>query len=541
MDLHLHQRRMAVFLLIVFMFGQWSCTRWQRHVLDERSLPRLVAKPRAVFLVTEGTKTAEAWRIRKPVLTQDTLSGSFERLPDLDAMDLLNADRHRDLKYHARRVILYADDGYQRDGGAGPSGAIALSRITRMEYIDVDAGATIGLSLLGLVGITALLLLIIIATKSSCPFVFSQDANGAFHLEGEVFSGAIYPQLQRHDRLPLRHLRPMDGHYRVRLSNLAREIQHTDLVRLIAVDHTPGVQILFDRHGSPHALAAPAAPMMARAHNGTDLTGTLAKMDGVAWHGDPDNATQDARETIELRFNRPTDAPMARLMVTAKNTFWLDHLFGLFLDEMGTYADRVRQRDLGRGAEELHAWAKAQRMPLSVHVLQRSGAWKEAGQFELMGPIAWRDDVLQIDLGDAPADEVVIRLSTGYLFWEIDRVALDMGTTQALMHSSLVPVKATDQDGRDVLSVLMEEDGIHLIQPDLDDMTEIVFQATPAPEGAQRSLFLHAAGHYEILRDPLPHRPSLLYLRTFEDADALPRYSRERYEDSRAYPLKVAL
>jgi hypothetical protein len=149
--------------------------------------------------------------------------------------------------------------------------------------------------------------------------------------------------------------------------------------------------------------------------------------------------------------------------------------------------------------------------------------------------------VLEIDISGAPPDEVAIRLTTGYLFWEIDRVALDMGPEQAMNRASIAPVKAVDQDGQDVLRTLLEEDGLHLTQPHLDDRTEIAFPVPELPEGLQRSLFLHAAGHYEILREPLPHRPSLIYLRTFENADALPRYSRERYHDSKEYPLKVAL
>ncbi len=537
----MQHRRMATLLLIVFLFGQYGCTRWHRRPLDERSLPRMVAKPRSMFLVTSGTTSTEVWRIRKPVLTQETLSGSFERMPDLDAMDLLNASRHRDLRSHATRVILYANSEYRHALTGNMDGAIALSDITHLEYIDVDAGATIALTLLAVVGVAALVMLIILATKSSCPFVFSQDAEGAFHLEGEVFSGAIYPQLQRHDHLPLKHLAPVNDNYRVRLSNLAREIQHTDLVRLITVDHAPGMKVLIDRDGKAHALAAMMAPNAAHAHNGKDLTATLAAADEIAWHGDPENEALDARETIDMRFSRPTNASTARLVVTAKNSFWLDHLFGLFLDELGTYADRVRQRDLGRSADELAAWAKAQQMPLSVSVQQRSGEWKEVGQFELMGPIAWRDDVLEIDISGAPSDEVVIRLTSGFLFWEIDRVELDMGPGQAMSMASITPVKALDQNGTDVLRTLLKEDGIHLTQPHLEDMTEIAFPVPELTEGLQRSLFLHAAGHYEILRDPLPHRPSLLYLRTFEDADALPRYSRERYHDSMEYPLKVAL
>ena len=95
---------------------------------------------------------------------------------------------------------------------------------------------------------------------SSCPYVYSFDGED-YTLEGEIYSGAILPVLERDDYLRLSAIRPSDDRYRVRMTNELYEIQRTNLVELIVCDHPPHTEVLFDKHGIAHTISAPTAPV----------------------------------------------------------------------------------------------------------------------------------------------------------------------------------------------------------------------------------------------------------------------------------------
>ncbi|MBK9176197.1 MAG: hypothetical protein IPM46_07650 [Flavobacteriales bacterium] len=532
--------RMATFLLIVFLFGQSGCIRYHRHPLKSSSLPRMVDYERSVYFVIHGESSNEVWHIREPAVTRDSISGIFELYPQDMATKLLTADGNREYKQQRNRLLLHAAPLIQFNLKDGTASALSLSTVREIEVIDLDAGATVGLTVLAVAGVFAAIILIILATKSSCPFIYTQGADG-FHFEGEVFSGSIYPQLQRHDRLPLHHLESVDGEYRVRVANKAHEIQHTDLLELVAVDHPPGMQVLFDREGQALTFGAPLPIRSARDRSGVDVRALLSEADDNAWLGDPQNDRPNADDGIEITFAKPIGQKTANLMVRAKNTFWVDHLYGLFLDEFGTYSDEMQALNSGKSADELRAWSRDQNLPLAVLIEDRPGHWTRVGQFELAGPMAWREDALQIDISGIQGEVVRLKLETGFMFWEIDHVALDRGPVADLTIQQIKPSSAIDQEGNDVLTPLLKEDGACLVQPALDDLTEILFTAPPLASGSERSLFLHAAGHYEILREPATHTPSLLYLRSFNDAGAFPKYSRDRWNDTRALEFRQPL
>lgn len=532
--------RVAIFLLLVFLFGQSGCVRYHRHPLKNSSLPRLIEAKRSVFYVVHGEASHEVWRIRKPVITRDSISGVFERYPHDMAKPLLVADQNREYKQQRNRVLLHATHDVRLEFMDGTTHAVPLSTVRDIESIDVDAGNTIAVTILATAGVFAAILLIILATKSSCPFIYTQGADG-YHFEGEVFSGSIYPQLQRHDRLPLHHLEAVEGFYRVHVANKALEIQHTDLLTLVSVDHPRGTRVLFDRDGRALTFGAPLPIRSAKDRSGADVVALLSEADDNAWLGDPLNDRPDADDGVEIAFAKPAGQRTANLMVRAKNTFWVDHLYGLFLDEFGTYTDEMQALNKGKSADELRAWSRDQNLPLAVLIEDRPGHWVRAGQFELAGPMAWREDALQIDLSRIEGDVVRVKLESGFMFWEIDQVVLDCGPDIDMTNLEIAPSAAADQEGNDVLQALLKEDGLYLVQPALDDLAEVRFTAPPQAIGSERSLFLHAAGHYEILREPATHTPSLLYLRGFNDAGAFPRYSRDRWNDTRALEFRQPL
>jgi hypothetical protein len=146
--------------------------------------------------------------------------------------------------------------------------------------------------------------------------------------------------------------------------------------------------------------------------------------------------------------------------------------------------------------------------------------------------MALRSDVLPIDLSGITADVVRVRLESGFMFWEIDRVGMDFSQNSTdLKVQTLNATSALDQTGADRLPELLADDNRYYTQPNIGDAATLVFPA-PAPPaaGMQRSVFVHAKGHYEIVHEAPKHRPDRQVLQErFEQPNSYPKFAREKW------------
>ncbi len=109
---------------------------------------------------------------------------------------------------------------------------LQLSKVQKIEVIQKDKGRTTGSYIVGALGYTVgaltVVAIIALATKSSCPFISAYTGN-EFVLQGEIYGGAIYPQLTRDDYMPLRMQPTVDGKLMVKISNEFYEKDFTTL------------------------------------------------------------------------------------------------------------------------------------------------------------------------------------------------------------------------------------------------------------------------------------------------------------------------
>ena len=207
-------------------------------------MPKLTEKRTRIYLITHNSVRSSIWKVEHPVLTNDSLNGKLVLLPDAIAGRILEAESGREARVERNKVLLHLDGTVVLGDTTTTWTGLALSHVTRIEAFDVDAGITIGVTILTVAACFGFVMLLVYLLKTSCPFVYSHAPSGV-HFEGEIFSGAIYPQLERHDRLPLQYIAPVKGEYRITLANMAKEIQSTDLLKLVTVDHGPGITTLF--------------------------------------------------------------------------------------------------------------------------------------------------------------------------------------------------------------------------------------------------------------------------------------------------------
>lgn len=528
-----HQVVISIFLTLLFSVYALGCQAYKWRKATAEKIVQLTGKPLDIFLVDNSMPKPRTWVMDADSMNQRQLSGVIRMMSKEESKTIRTIAGKKAEKLSQYHIIMSLKKDYAKTLTDSVYAMIPMDQVEKIEIYEYDPVASAGRTALLVVGVTAGVLitisLIAFATKGqSCPFIYAENPAGRV-FEGEIYSGATYPQLERHDWLPMPRLKPSGETYRITIANQVKEAQHTNLLELVAVDHPLKAIVLFDKYGRLHTMPDLQAPLGAVSADGQDIREQILREDSLRYLGPPDNNTPDASETLTLQFRRPPGAREAKLVVNAKNSMWMDYAHGLMVDEFGEYAGKIRENFLKKSAGDLQNWMLRQNIPLSVWLETAPGQWERADHFNLAGPMALKRDVLPLDLSKVKGEQFRVKLSTGFKFWEIDYVAMDFSPDQAVQVQTLAPVSAVDQNGADLTAALRADDGLYYDQPNTGDEAAVTFPAPPLQPGLKRSLLLHSKGHYQILREPAPGKPSPRYLKQFARKNAFPVFAREQW------------
>ena len=377
------------------------------------------------------------------------------------------------------------------------------------------------------VGALAVVFVVALLTKSSCPFIYVKDGE-KYVFRGELYPGAITPNIQRDDYLPLPGFVPSGSDYIIKVTNELKEIQYTDLLELVVLEHPLNIKVLLDQNGNTHSLSNIEAPKKAfTGRFSADLSGVL-QQDMKAILFDSEEETPTGARSLTMEFTKPAGAKQAKLFLTAKNSFWLDYSFGRFNEKFGSYYNSFQKQQLKTPAEESRQWAIDQNIPLSVYV-RTNGEWKLVERITTVGPLAFRDLVVPIDLEDLPQEKLVIRLETGFMFWEIDRAGIDFSENIKLKEVVIKPSFAVDEKGKEVTDLLKKTDRKYLIQPEVGNEVTVSFNYKAEDPTVGTTAFLKNRGYYTYIRD-YSGIPDLVELKKFKEKGRFSQFAEEQYK-----------
>lgn len=411
---------------------------------------------------------------------------------------------------------------------------ITSEKIVDIPFNKIDSiivhGTDTGHEILKVVGATAGVLVvttaIVAALKSSCPFVYSN--NGAlFAFEGELYPGAIRPTMEREDYFQLKHLKEKESVYTIKVSNELKEIQYTNSLNLIEVVHPENSQVLIDQQGGIHTVQNPVTPVEMKVGNQLSDPEILSKSDTKSVYF---NAIyeDDEFQTLKLKFNRPNNKEHAKLILTLKNSYWLDYTFGKFYEKFGSSYNEFQKKNRNQPYEKSMKWMKDQGIFLEIFVKQNED-WKLIESLNTVGPLAYRDIVVPVDLKGNTSESLEIMLRCGFMFWEVDKVAADFSENLPVIKTNLAPIRAVDQDGKEVSELLSKRDDQYLVQPNIGDQVYVIFKGNyKAKEGTKTTVFLENSGYYEYIRNYVG-TPDKLELMTFRIPGAFTSFSKNNY------------
>lgn len=403
---------------------------------------------------------------------------------------------------------------------------LPINAISKIEVYDHDIEKTIALVILGSAAVAGLVFLIILLTKESCPFIYVYNGD-SFEFTGEIYSGAIYPHLERDDYLPRPTLKPQDDEYVLKMANMVREIQYTNLTELLVINHPVDTDVLLDKHGNYYTLNDLQAPRSAFNSNQNNILSEIVYKDSLKYLGGVNEDTELTMDFIVLNFERPQNTDTAELVLRAKNSFWLDHIFGQFFELFGDNYSKWKEKQQNQTEKNQSNWALEQGIPLSVY-LEKNGEWQFMDYFNVVGPVAEKDIVMSLDISDIYSDELNVKLEYGYLFWEIDYAGLDFSPQLPVEQQVVGMSSAVDQEGLNVIQLLTQKDDEYFVMDEIGDHAILKYDAPDEIGNLKRSIFLHSSGHYEVIRNP-SGKADVSYLKSFREPGRFGQFSKEKF------------
>lgn len=413
-------------------------------------------------------------------------------------------------------------------GTIGDLVEISISDITKLEVIEKNKAKSTGVTVLTAAGIAvglyAVLIVIILLTKSSCPFISAYDGE-TYVLQGETFGGAIVPALAREDFLPLPDL-SISKDLKLMISNELKERQYTDMADLMVVAHNPDERIFIDPTGNLFKSKTFHKPTHARLNNDLDMLFPLSEVDNIFCTFN--DVTHDPINELYVKFDNPESKYPHGLLLSLKNNYWLEYVIAEFYSAFGENYSKFVAKQQKRSGDEILEWMDQQEMMLTIEAKTESG-WKEVQKIKTIGPLMNREVLIPLDDIAFSDEGLEVRLRTGFMFWELDKISLtELTPISTENRETLKPISAIDEKDQDVLSPLLANDGVYMEQPEVGNRAYLTYRFENYNPNKTYSTFLHSRGYYEPIRE-FTGKADRKFLTQFRKGGMLPTFSQQRY------------
>ena len=522
-------RSIAVFFIIIFcslIFD--SCAYYRKKTLggDQITLKELnknISKGKHFVLVTDiATWKADSVKfIDEKYLSMDLspIEGSVleDKLAYLDTISKTRVNTEN--RILQQLVIVHLHDSISLESG---NNNLAISDIDIIEVYDADIGKSLGFFFISAVGFAVIISVIIALTKSSCPFLYVYDGED-YQLAAETFGGAIYPGLERSDFVRLPMAKAEDGFYQFKIRNELKERQYINKVRLIEAKVPDHKTLNIDQNGIIHTIGIPVSPLSAVSDSQEDYTDEISNIDSTQYYFN-DGETNNS---LTLIFDKPVDVKSGKLLLKAKSTLWMDFVFGEFIELFGLYYNTFAENQKQKTKEQMGQWSKDQYLPLTVSLFD-NGEWIEIEQLQPIGPLAAaRDIVIPIDFSNIDDDNIKVKLSTGFYFWEVDYAGMDYSIDEPIETKYAAPAFVEFNSYKLIDGELILDDSLYVVQNDVGDVLDLKF-ATQFKSNTETMVFLEVSGYYTHIRD-FNTVPDFETLKTFRDPGRLSEFSKELF------------
>jgi len=378
--------------------------------------------------------------------------------------------------------------------------------ILYVKIMKTDVLATIGVTMGVIVGILAVAAAIALATKQSCPFVYSYDSQ-KYVFDAEPLGGAVTRGLQRTDLSKLDFLEEDNGKYKLLVRNEVPETQYLDEMKLVVVDHPEETEIVTNLAGELHTISNPQKPILAIDEKGNDLIRFVEENDYTFWQTKMPVLKYDSLNKLTHQltfvFPKPQHQKKARLIINAGTALWGSQMIREMLSLYGDNIDSWYEKVDNLSGKEIE---KEQMMQFIVReelyylklMVMENDIWNSQGLIFGGGPFISETKTYDLDLSNVRGDSLIIQFNPPFGFWTIDYIAVEYDEIITPDYTEIDVSQAVDMRDKDIMQIISTSNGEYQTMPEVDDYFLLEYDALPAVSRMERTYFLKTTGYYEL-------------------------------------------
>ncbi len=467
------------------------------------------------------------WGMENVEIYPDRISGKYAELDPKEVYYYHNL-KHRsssrvplnDTKY-IYQVHVYANRFSQNNGIIN----VTDKDIIGVNVYNINEGLTT-LSMVGTASFTALAAIgTFLAIACGCPHVHTYDGD-TYRFNSGMFTGAVAPKLERFDYKLLPDPFPRSDTYHMMITSDENEKQYINNMELMVVNHDKNTSILPDQSGRIYTISSPQLPISISNDSGDDISYITSSQDDFSYNFS--SIAESGFSNVYATFKTDEQKQNGKLILTLNNTLWGGYVYDKFSNLFGWYHDNWVKKNQRKTSEEMKQDIKEQGITLTVSV-KTDEKWNDIETIELVGDATYNTLVIPIDkkwITDAPLE---IRLQSGFMFWQIDYLALD-NTPEKPLEISVPELKVIHEgQSAEIKTAIDYDDNNYLQHISKSDSTYIEFEGLVSKENMERTLILKSKGYYTTN----PEKEGKLHLAELmklKQPAGLSRYSKELYD-----------
>jgi hypothetical protein len=453
----------------------------------------------------------------------NNLKGTIEPVPtELDLIyQKANSKRYIRKHHHKRKDFMQLHLFLQSANIQDKEISFELAKIEKIEILKDHPGLTIlswtTSSLATLVSIDLIVLWII----CGCPHVYQNDGE-QWYFSNSIFTGAMNPMLERIDLKKIIDSIKSSNDLTIEIRNEEKEIQYTNLLKLISIYHEQGEEIIPSTKNEFIAINQASKPFALKNDN-TILDNQYSISESNTYVFNTIN--KFGFSTLEANFEL-NDYQNTYLVLGVKNPSWGGYVYNEFTKLFGNYFQKWVNSNAKKSKTQLEKNIKKSGIKLGVEVFNK-GKWENIEYIDLVGEAKFEKIGLEIPRKYLNDKELKIRLKSGFQFWELNHLSIAEKKNKTLTineHDAQI-INDSANLKSDALS---KDDRNYVIHSEGEKPIQVYFSGLKSTEN--RSLFLKSKGYYKTVKtyEGSPQWKKLLAIQ--KDA-GLSIYSKQKYEE----------
>jgi hypothetical protein len=352
-------------------------------------------------------------------------------------------------------------------------------------------------------GIILVIFVIALATKQSCPFVYSYDGE-RYVFDAEPLGGATTKGLERTELSKLEHIRPVSGKYRLMIKNEVPETQYIDEMGLIVADHPVNSSVYPDLDCSLSAFEKPMPVISANDEFGNDITGFVTANDSIFWQTqlpfDSTKINSELRHKLTFLFAKPEKAEYANLIINAGTSLWgsqmIREMQKLYGKDIDNWYEQIDNNEAAK--EQMLQFIEREELYIMKALLKEDNNWISRAAINGGGPFISETRRYGLDLSGVSGDTLYIQFNLPYGFWTLDYIAVDYANRKIPITQEIKFSKAHDHKDVSISASLLSKDENYHVMPEVGDYFLAEAFAPAERAGYERTVFLKTNGYYKL-------------------------------------------